>query len=36
MAPKFTAATATFGDHEVIQPENKLRKLVSVNTLAPR
>jgi len=33
--PKFTAATATYGDHEVITPENKLRKLVSVRPLEP-
>ncbi len=36
MAPrKHTAATATYGDHEVITPENKLRKLVSVRPLFP-
>lgn len=30
MAPhKNTAAIATYGDHEVIKPENKLRKAVS-------
>jgi HPt (histidine-containing phosphotransfer) domain-containing protein len=28
--PKNTAAIATYGDHEVITPENKLRKAVSV------
>jgi HPt (histidine-containing phosphotransfer) domain-containing protein len=33
--PKNTAATATYGDHEVITPENKLRKLVSIRPLAP-
>jgi HPt (histidine-containing phosphotransfer) domain-containing protein len=27
--PKNTAAVATYGDHEVIMPENKLRKAVS-------
>jgi HPt (histidine-containing phosphotransfer) domain-containing protein len=32
--PKNTAATATYGDHEVITPENKLRKLVSIRPLA--
>ncbi len=36
MAPrKDAAATATYGDHEVITPENKLRKLVSVRPLFP-
>jgi len=37
MAPpnKNTAAIATFGDHEVITPENKLRKAVSVRRYAP-
>jgi HPt (histidine-containing phosphotransfer) domain-containing protein len=36
MAPrKDTAATATYGDHEVITPENKLRKVVSVRPLFP-
>lgn len=36
MAPrKDTAATATYGDHEVITPENKLRNLVSVRPLFP-
>jgi HPt (histidine-containing phosphotransfer) domain-containing protein len=34
-SPKNTAATATYGDHEVIMPENKLRKLVSEKPLAP-
>jgi HPt (histidine-containing phosphotransfer) domain-containing protein len=29
MAPKNTAAITTYGDHEVIKPENKLRKYVS-------
>ena len=34
MAPrKNTAAIATYGDHEVIVPENKLRKAVSVQPL---
>lgn len=28
--PKNTAAIATYGDHEVIMPENKLRKAVNV------
>jgi HPt (histidine-containing phosphotransfer) domain-containing protein len=28
MAPKDTAAIATYGDHEVIVPENKLRKAI--------
>ena len=36
MAPrKDTAATKTYGDHEVITPENKLRKLVSKRPLFP-
>jgi HPt (histidine-containing phosphotransfer) domain-containing protein len=36
MAPrKDTAAVATYGDHEVITPENKLRKAVSVRPLFP-
>ena len=36
MAPrKDTAAVATFGDHEVITPENKLRHVVSERPLAP-
>lgn len=35
MAPKITAATATYGDHEVITPENKLRKYVSIKPLEP-
>ena len=34
-SPKNTAAIATYGDHEVIVPENKLRKAVSVTPLAP-
>jgi HPt (histidine-containing phosphotransfer) domain-containing protein len=34
-SPKSTAATATYGDHEVITPENKLRKLVSTGPLMP-
>ena len=33
--PKNTAAVATYGDHEIITPENKLRKLVSIKPLAP-
>jgi len=32
---KNTAATATYGDHEVITPENKLRKVVSVQPYLP-
>jgi HPt (histidine-containing phosphotransfer) domain-containing protein len=32
---KDTAATATYGDHEVITPENKLREAVSVRPLFP-
>jgi HPt (histidine-containing phosphotransfer) domain-containing protein len=33
--PKIEAAVATFGDHEIISPENKLRKMVTVKpTLA--
>jgi HPt (histidine-containing phosphotransfer) domain-containing protein len=36
MAPrKDTAAVATYGDHEVITPENKLRKAVSTRPLFP-
>jgi HPt (histidine-containing phosphotransfer) domain-containing protein len=37
MAPsrKNAAAVATYGDHEVITPENKLRKVVSVKPLLP-
>jgi HPt (histidine-containing phosphotransfer) domain-containing protein len=36
MAPrKDTAAVTTYGDHEVITPENKLRKVVSVRPLFP-
>jgi HPt (histidine-containing phosphotransfer) domain-containing protein len=37
MAPpkKNTAAIATFGDHEVISPENKLRKTISNKPFAP-
>jgi HPt (histidine-containing phosphotransfer) domain-containing protein len=37
MAPskKNSTAVATFGDHEVITPENKLRKVVSVKPLQP-
>jgi HPt (histidine-containing phosphotransfer) domain-containing protein len=33
--PKDTAATATYGDHEVITPENKLRKAVSDEPFLP-
>lgn len=33
--PKNTAATATYGDHEVIMPENKLRKAVSIKPFEP-
>src|SRR5471030_885218 len=33
--PKNTAATATYGDHEVITPENKLRKAVSNQPYMP-
>lgn len=33
--PKNTAATATYGDHEVITPENKLRKAVSDKPFLP-
>ncbi len=33
--PKNTAAVATYGDHEVIMPENKLRKAVSVSPYTP-
>ncbi|MFN3658134.1 MAG: Hpt domain-containing protein [Pseudolabrys sp.] len=36
MAPrKNTAAIRTFGDHEVIVPENKLRKAISTKPMAP-
>lgn len=36
MAPrKDTAAVATYGDHEVITPENKLRHVVSERPLGP-
>ena len=36
MAPrKDTAAVATYGDHEVITPENKLRKAVSTSPRVP-
>ena len=31
-APKNTAAIATYGDHEIITPENKLRKAVSASS----
>jgi HPt (histidine-containing phosphotransfer) domain-containing protein len=33
--PKNTAAIATYGDHEVIMPENKLRKAVSTKPFMP-
>jgi len=33
--PKNTAATATYGDHEVIVPEHKLRKAVSTQPFLP-
>jgi len=33
--PKDTAASATYGDHEVIMPENKLRKAVSAEPFLP-
>lgn len=33
--PKNTAAIATYGDHEVIVPENKLRRAVNPNGFAP-
>ena len=33
--PKDTAATAAYGDHEVITPENKLRKAVSTEPYLP-
>jgi len=33
--PKNTAAIVTYGDHEVITPENKLRKAVSVKPYVP-
>ena len=37
MAPqnKNSALVATYSDHEVIAPENKLRKVVSVKPLLP-
>jgi hypothetical protein len=35
MAPKNTAAIATYGDHEVIVPENKLRKAISNTPFLP-
>ena len=35
MAPKDTAAIATYGDHEVIVPENKLRKAISNKPAVP-
>ncbi len=33
--PKDTAAVATYGDHEVIMPENKLRKAVTTKPYEP-
>lgn len=33
--PKDTAAVATYGDHEVIMPENKLRKAVTTKPYGP-
>ncbi len=33
--PKVSAATTTYGDHELITPENKLRKMVSIKPLEP-
>jgi HPt (histidine-containing phosphotransfer) domain-containing protein len=33
--PKNTAATTTYGDHEVIKPENKLRDAVSTQPYMP-
>lgn len=33
MAPKNTAAITTYGDHEVIVPENRLRKAASIKPL---
>lgn len=33
--PKDTAASATYGNHEVIMPENKLRKAVSADPYLP-
>jgi HPt (histidine-containing phosphotransfer) domain-containing protein len=35
MAPKDTAAIATYGDHEVIVPENRLRKAISTKPPLP-
>ncbi|MBV9955804.1 MAG: Hpt domain-containing protein [Pseudolabrys sp.] len=35
MPPKETAAVATYADHEVITPQNKLRKAVSDKPLMP-
>ena len=32
---KHATAVATYGDHEIITPENKLRRVVSVRPLAP-
>ncbi len=32
---KDTAAVASFGDHEVIKPENKLRKAVTKKPVPP-
>jgi HPt (histidine-containing phosphotransfer) domain-containing protein len=33
--PKNTAAITTYGDHEIITPENKLRKAVTVKPYSP-
>src|SRR5450830_831576 len=33
--PKNTAAVATYGDHEVIVPENKLRNAVTIQPFLP-
>ncbi|HVV62679.1 MAG TPA: Hpt domain-containing protein [Pseudolabrys sp.] len=35
MPPKDSPAVATFADHEIITPQNKLRKLVTVKPLEP-
>jgi hypothetical protein len=32
---KHSAVVATYGDHEVITPENKLRKMVNMKSLVP-
>ena len=34
-SPKETAAVATYADHEIITPQNKLRKAVSLRPLFP-